>query len=237
MQNKARILYGLVKSTLISSGESLTRGVPSGGPSYTRLWNPGRKMHRKKAPICHPGLNMPPGHMASGIAMGRGLSLHELSTAGLSALGIPGGKSILIEGAPGGTGGVVREGAAVMYTLLSSPTPKMDPPVRGRTRRSSVSLIATWLKERFLDESCPCRPDMSMLDGDTLIEDGTALPNFRLGAVEEGRACCPGFQSSDPDMAPRNGSVQRARYTLYKDDLKLQTREIMHMFKRVEVRK
>ena len=54
------------KSTLISSGPNLTRGVPSGGPSYTRLCSPGRKMQRKKAPMCHPGLNIPPGHMAWG---------------------------------------------------------------------------------------------------------------------------------------------------------------------------
>ena len=68
-----------------------------------------------------------------------------------------------------------------------------------------------------------------MLDGDTLTEDGAALPNFRLDAEEEGRAWWPGFQSSDPDMVPRSGSVQRARHALCKDDLKLETREIMHV--------
>ena len=47
---------------------------------------------------------------------------------------------------------------------------------------------------------------MSMLDGDTLAEDGAALPSFRLDAEQEGRAEQPGFQSGDPDMAPEKGS-------------------------------
>ena len=40
-----------------------------------------------------------------------------------------------------------------------------------------------------------------MLEGDTLTEDGAALLSFRLEAEEDGRNWCPGFQSSDPDMA------------------------------------
>ena len=44
------------------------------------------------------------------------------------------------------------------------------------------------------------RPDMSMLEGDTLACDGSPVPIFLLEA-DEGRTERPGFQSGDPDMA------------------------------------
>ena len=50
---------------------------------------------------------------------------------------------------------------------------------------------------------------MSILEGDTLTEDGAAPPNFRLDAEDEGRAWWPGIQSGDPDMAPGKGSAQK----------------------------
>ena len=69
LQKRALMRKALEKSIVISSGPSLTLGVPSGGPSYTRWCNPRFQWQRKCAPMCHPGLNMPgnvrhSGHLA-----------------------------------------------------------------------------------------------------------------------------------------------------------------------------
>ena len=47
-----------------------------------------------------------------------------------------------------------------------------------------------------------------MLEGDTLTEEGAALLSFRLEADGDGRQT-PGFQSSDPDMAPGEAMVRK----------------------------
>ena len=54
-----------------------------------------------------------------------------------------------------------------------------------------------------------CRPDMSMLEGDTLTDDGVAVPIFLLEA-DEGRTEWPGFQSGDPDMASEDWNCTKA---------------------------
>ena len=103
----------------------------------------------------------------------------------IEILGTSGGSKIvpvLVNGVPGGDAFAVGRGGAQKCTTSFSKTA-----VRGRTRRSPESSSVTSLSGRFLDWSRANRPDMSMLEGDTLTEDGAVVLNFLLEAEEEGR--------------------------------------------------